>query len=72
MVLSTFSSKKDEFLDKLSNLDENLQFSYVSRIEKYIIMNEEESDTLKEEDDQEDSLKEKNHSRNKNTVFNIL
>ena len=36
------SSLKDEFLDKLSNLDENLQYSYLNCIEKYIITSKEE------------------------------
>ena len=31
------SPTKDDFLDRLRNLDENIQYSYLSRLEKYII-----------------------------------
>ena len=52
MVLTAFSSKKDEFLDRLSNLDENLQFSYVRILEKYIAMNEDQQENVIFEDDE--------------------
>ena len=61
MVLTAFSSKKDEFLDRLSNLDENLQFSYVRILEKYIAMNEDQQENVIFEEDDEIEEKEKFH-----------
>ena len=46
--MTILSSKKDYFLDSISNLEENLQISYLKKIEKYILNDvEEKSEVIK-------------------------
>lgn len=40
--MTILSSKKDFFLDTISSLEENLQISYLKKIERYILNDVEE------------------------------